>query len=45
MTEQQLREIFKPDRFGFCRVTMPDGKVQGFWFDTVLKVNTVIQEA
>lgn len=43
MTEEELRALFNPDRYGFCRVTMPDGRVQGFWFDTVLKVMEIVQ--
>jgi hypothetical protein len=44
MTEDELRTVFKPDRYGFCRVEV-NGRVQGFWFDTVLRVNGIINEA
>jgi hypothetical protein len=37
MTEKELRDIFKPDKYGFCRVEI-NGKIQGFWFDTVCKM-------
>lgn len=42
MTEDELRAIFKPDKYGFCRVKR-DGKVEGFWFDTVEKVMAIVE--
>lgn len=44
MTHDELVALFKPDEYGFCRVKR-DGKTQGFWFDTVLKVHAIIKEA
>lgn len=44
MTHDELVALFKPDKYGFCRVKR-DGKVEGFWFDTIVKVNDIIKEA
>lgn len=44
MTYDELVALFKPDQYGFCRVKR-NGKVEGFWFDTVVKVNDIIKEA
>lgn len=44
MDYDELVALFKPDQYGFCRVKR-NGKVEGFWFDTVVKVNDIIKEA
>lgn len=41
MTEEELREIFQPDEYGFC--AKPGGKKENaVWFSTVLLVNRVL---
>jgi hypothetical protein len=44
MTEDELRTIFKPDKYGFCVVKLQEGGVAAVWFDTVLKVHQVLEE-
>lgn len=44
MDEASLRELFKPNQYGFCRVKTSDGKELKVWFDTVLKVMAHIGE-
>ncbi len=42
MTHDELVALFKPDKYGFCRIKV-DGKVEGFWFDTVVKVINIVE--
>jgi hypothetical protein len=43
MTREQLIAIFKPDKYGFCRVKQPDGTEFKVWFDTVEQVAGIIE--
>lgn len=43
MTHDELVGFFKPDEYGFCRVKTERG-TEGFWFDTVVRVNELIKE-
>lgn len=44
MTEEELREIFQPDEYGFCAKPLGEKK-NAVWFDTVLKVVATIDAA
>lgn len=44
MTEDELRSLFKPNKYGFCRVKDASGTEVKVWFDTVVKVMAYIGE-
>lgn len=44
MGEDELRELLKPNQYGFYRVKMNDGTEVKGWFDSVVKVMAYFSE-